>query len=99
MLYFYLINGFSPQKMVQYHQRTLFIQIRGQNTYVAYFLKERCRRMDINGLEYFIKAAETLNFTKAANECQITQTAMKERLYIVLAGLGLTIQTKLLPKC
>ena len=32
--------------------------------------------MDIRGLKYFIAAAECLNFTKAARECYITQTAM-----------------------
>jgi DNA-binding transcriptional LysR family regulator len=32
--------------------------------------------MDIKGLHYFIAAAERLNFTTAAKECYITQTAM-----------------------
>lgn len=32
--------------------------------------------MDIRGLQYFISAAECLNFTRAARECYITQTAM-----------------------
>ena len=32
--------------------------------------------MDIKGLQYFIAAAERLNFTTAAKECYITQTAM-----------------------
>lgn len=32
--------------------------------------------MDIRGLKYFISAAECLNFTRAAKECYITQTAM-----------------------
>jgi DNA-binding transcriptional LysR family regulator len=32
--------------------------------------------MDIKGLQYFITAAERLNFTVAAKECYITQTAM-----------------------
>lgn len=32
--------------------------------------------MDIKGLHYFIAAAERLNFTAAAKECYITQTAM-----------------------
>lgn len=36
--------------------------------------------MDIDGLRYFIKAAETLNFTRAANECSITQTAMSQHI-------------------
>lgn len=32
--------------------------------------------MDIKGLQYFMTAAERLNFTLAAKECYITQTAM-----------------------
>lgn len=32
--------------------------------------------MDIRGLKYFITLAECLNFTRAAKECYITQTAM-----------------------
>jgi DNA-binding transcriptional LysR family regulator len=32
--------------------------------------------MDIKGLQYFVTAAERLNFTVAAKECYITQTAM-----------------------
>jgi DNA-binding transcriptional LysR family regulator len=32
--------------------------------------------MDVKGLRYFIAAAERLNFTTAAKECYITQTAM-----------------------
>lgn len=32
--------------------------------------------MDIRTLNYFIQAAKTLNFTKAAKECYISQTAM-----------------------
>ncbi len=32
--------------------------------------------MDIRGLNYFISLAESLNFTKAAKDCFITQTAM-----------------------
>ena len=32
--------------------------------------------LDIRGLKYFISAAECLNFTRAAKECYITQTAM-----------------------
>ena len=36
--------------------------------------------MDIRGLKYFIAAAECLNFTKAARECYITQTAMSRKI-------------------
>jgi len=32
--------------------------------------------MDLRGLQYFVVAAERLNFTSAARECYITQTAM-----------------------
>lgn len=32
--------------------------------------------LDIKSLQYFISAAENLNFTRAAKECYITQTAM-----------------------
>lgn len=36
--------------------------------------------MDFSRLDYFIKAAELLNFTQAANECGITQTAMSQHI-------------------
>ena len=36
--------------------------------------------MDIRGLKYFISAAECLNFTRAAKECFITQTAMSQHI-------------------
>lgn len=36
--------------------------------------------MDISGLEYFISVAETQNFTKAAQRCAITQTAMSQHI-------------------
>lgn len=32
--------------------------------------------MDMKSLNYFVHAAETLNFTKAAKECYISQTAI-----------------------
>ncbi len=44
--------------------------------------------MDLNGIEYFVKAAETLNFTRAANECQITQTAMSQHISNMEGSLG-----------
>lgn len=36
--------------------------------------------MNLNQLEYFICAAENLNFTKAANQCFISQTAMTQQI-------------------
>lgn len=36
--------------------------------------------MNLNQLEYFICAAETLNFTKAARKCFISQTAMTQQI-------------------
>ncbi len=44
--------------------------------------------MDINGLRYFIKVAETMNFTKAASECAITQTAMSQHIRNMEKSLG-----------
>lgn len=36
--------------------------------------------MNLNQLEYFVSAAENLNFTKAANQCFISQTAMTQQI-------------------
>ena len=36
--------------------------------------------MNLNQLEYFISVAETLNFTKAAAKCFISQTAMTQQI-------------------
>ena len=36
--------------------------------------------MEIKGLQYFLRAAECLNFTRAARECFITQTAMSQHI-------------------
>ena len=36
--------------------------------------------MNLNQLEYFITAAETLNFTRAAAKCYISQTAMTQQI-------------------
>ena len=44
--------------------------------------------MDIRGLRYFISAAECLNFTKAAKECFITQTAMSQHIANMEKELG-----------
>lgn len=35
--------------------------------------------MEIRQLKYFIQAAEYLNFTRAAKECGIVQTAMTQQ--------------------
>lgn len=44
--------------------------------------------MDIRGLRYFISAAECLNFTRAAKECFITQTAMSQNIANMESELG-----------
>jgi DNA-binding transcriptional LysR family regulator len=44
--------------------------------------------MDIKGLRYFIAAAERLNFTTAAKECYITQTAMSLHINKMEAEMG-----------
>ena len=36
--------------------------------------------MNINQLEYFVSLADTLNFTKAAERCFISQTAMTQQI-------------------
>ena len=44
--------------------------------------------LDIRGLKYFISAAECLNFTRAAKECFITQTAMSQHIANMEKELG-----------
>lgn len=44
--------------------------------------------MDIRGIKYFISAAEYLNFTRAARECFITQTAMSQHIANMEKELG-----------
>lgn len=44
--------------------------------------------MDMTGLEYFISAARHLNFTRAAEECCITQTAMSLHIAKIEKELG-----------
>ena len=44
--------------------------------------------MDIRSIKYFICAAECLNFTKAAKECFITQTAMSQNIASMERELG-----------
>ena len=36
--------------------------------------------MNLKQLEYFVSVAETLNFTKAAKKCFISQTAMTQQI-------------------
>lgn len=47
--------------------------------------------MNIQRLKYFIKLAETLNFTKAASECYIVQTAMSRQISALEEELGVTL--------
>ena len=44
--------------------------------------------MDIKGLQYFIAAAECLNFTHAAQECFVTQTAISQHIVKMEEELG-----------
>lgn len=52
--------------------------------------------MNLNQLEYFISAAENLNFTKAASKCYITQTAMTQQIKALenIVGVPLFIRDK-----
>lgn len=47
--------------------------------------------MNLNQLEYFISAAEHLNFTKAARECFISQTAMTQQMQALEKSLGVEL--------
>jgi DNA-binding transcriptional LysR family regulator len=44
--------------------------------------------MDMTGLEYFVSCAQHLNFTKAAEACFITQTAMSQHIAKIEKELG-----------
>lgn len=50
--------------------------------------------MNLNQLEYFVSAAENLNFTKAAKECFISQTAMTQQMQALEKTLGVTLFTR-----
>ncbi|MDR2357822.1 MAG: LysR family transcriptional regulator [Oscillospiraceae bacterium] len=50
--------------------------------------------MDIKGLQYFVAAAERLNFTVAAKECYITQTAMSLHIKKMEDELGFKLFTR-----
>ncbi len=47
--------------------------------------------MNLNQLEYFIMAAETLNFTKAAKKCYISQTAMTQQIKTLENTIGVPL--------
>ena len=52
--------------------------------------------MNLNQLEYFVKVAECLNFTKAASQCYISQTAMTQQIKALekTVGVPLFIRSK-----
>ncbi|MCQ2515782.1 MAG: LysR family transcriptional regulator [Saccharofermentans sp.] len=47
--------------------------------------------MNLNQLEYFVAAAENLNFTKAANQCFISQTAMTQQIKALEKSIGVPL--------
>jgi len=47
--------------------------------------------VNIKRLEYFVKLADTLNFTKAASECFIVQTAMSRQISALEEELGVIL--------
>lgn len=47
--------------------------------------------MNLNQLEYFVSAADNLNFTKAARECYISQTAMTQQMQALEKTLGVKL--------
>ena len=47
--------------------------------------------MNLNRLEYFVAAAEMLNFTKAAERCHISQTAMTQQMHALEDTLGVDL--------
>ncbi|MCQ2552729.1 MAG: LysR family transcriptional regulator [Clostridia bacterium] len=52
--------------------------------------------MNLNQLEYFVSVAETLNFTRAAERCFISQTAMSQQIKVLeeTVGVPLLIRNK-----
>ena len=52
--------------------------------------------MNLNQLEYFVSVAESLSFTKAANRCLISQTAMTQQIKSLenIVGVPLLIRDK-----
>lgn len=47
--------------------------------------------MNLNQLEYFVCAAQHMNFTKAAKECYISQTAMTQQIKALENNLGVQL--------
>ena len=47
--------------------------------------------MNLNQLEYFVSAARDMNFTKAAKECYISQTAMTQQIQALEKTLGVKL--------
>ena len=47
--------------------------------------------MNLNQLEYFVSAAEHLNFTRAAKQCYISQTAMTQQMQALEKALGVQL--------
>ncbi len=47
--------------------------------------------MNLNQLEYFVCAAHHLNFTKAAKECYISQTAMTQQIQALERNIGVQL--------
>ena len=47
--------------------------------------------MNLNQLEYFVSAARHMNFTKAAKECYISQTAMTQQIQALEKTLGVKL--------
>ena len=47
--------------------------------------------MNLNQLEYFISVADNLNFTKAAKQCYISQTAMTQQIQALEKTLGVKL--------
>ena len=50
--------------------------------------------MEIRNLRYFISAARNLNFTKAAEECHIVQSAMTQQIAALEGELGVKLFTR-----
>lgn len=47
--------------------------------------------MNLNQLEYFVSVAETLNFTRAAERCFISQTAMSQQIKVLEETVGVPL--------
>ena len=47
--------------------------------------------MNLKQLEYFVSVAETLNFTRAARKCFISQTAMTQQIRALEESIGVLL--------